>query len=152
MNAIVLGLDVAENAVVETVKMENKLRYMKLICDLMIHISQQEFIIIYKWYLIQFMSYHPNKRLKKDTGSGVINRSSFSSPKNLSTISEYAPAAGLSSPRVITGVPKFVHVRTSLDSGTTPTTFKPNNSSISTSDNDSSAAACIVCCLTMKFL
>ena len=91
-----------------------------------------------------FFYYFPNILLKNDTGSGVINRSSFSSPKKRSTISEYAPAAGLSSFNVMIGVPKFVHVSTSFDSGTTPRTGKPNKSSISASDNDSSASALII--------
>ena len=58
----------------------------------------------------------PKIRLKNDTGSGVMNRISFSSPKNRSTISLKAPAAGLSSPRVMTGLPMLVHGNTSLDS------------------------------------
>mmetsp|Transcript_21077 Transcript_21077/g.61275 ORF Transcript_21077/g.61275 Transcript_21077/m.61275 type:complete len:99 (+) Transcript_21077:2161-2457(+) len=81
-------------------------------------------------------------RLKKETGSGVMNLSSFSSPKNLSTMSEYAAAAEFSSPKVMMGDPTLVHVRTSFDSGITPTTGKPNNSSISIKERDSSASAC----------
>ena len=85
--------------------------------------------------------HQPKNRLKNETGSGVIKRNSFSSPRNRSTISEYALAARSESPNVITGLPRFVEVRIDFDSGITPTTDNPNSSSISTRDKDSSASA-----------
>eukprot|EP00593_Proboscia_inermis_P012996 CAMPEP_0171306082 /NCGR_PEP_ID=MMETSP0816-20121228/16015_1 /TAXON_ID=420281 /ORGANISM="Proboscia inermis, Strain CCAP1064/1" /LENGTH=55 /DNA_ID=CAMNT_0011787411 /DNA_START=263 /DNA_END=430 /DNA_ORIENTATION=- len=55
-------------------------------------------------------------------------------------MSEYAPAAGSpSAASSITGVPKFVQVKTDFDSGMTPTIGKPSKSSTSAIDNDSSA-------------
>lgn len=53
---------------------------------------------------------------KKDTGSGVMKRSFFSSPRNRSTMSLNAPEAGVSFWSVMTGVPRLVQDSTSLDS------------------------------------